>query len=198
MQTTPLKDILTGSVNEVPRHYLYSIRADNTCLYVGKSRHPVRRVQEHVGTKTLLASDTLGQTVLCNLPRSLFWRVSLYTLTDCLPALIEMWSKYTQRLTQLIGNYRHLGTLDINQLPKKETETRLKLQWAIGSAENALIVQQRPCVNVIYNSNIATPFPKTLRQPSLFTQLFPTAAAARLCLTAMLEKTSTGGDDDAA
>ncbi len=108
MQTVPLKDILIGSVNEVPRHYLYSIRVGHTCLYVGKSCHPVRRLQEHVGTKTRLASDTLGQVVLCNLPRSLFWRVSLYTLTDCLPALVEMWSKYTKRLTQLRENYRRL------------------------------------------------------------------------------------------
>ncbi|MGZ6356165.1 MAG: hypothetical protein ACXWOX_16435 [Ktedonobacteraceae bacterium] len=172
----------------MPKHYLYSIRGDNTWLYVGKSHDPVRRVREHVGTKTRSTSDTLGQVVLCNLPRSLFWSVSLYTLTDCLPALVEMWSKYTQRLSQLIKSYRRLGTLDINTLPKKESETRFRLQGAIGEAENALIVQQRPCVNVIYNSNIATPFPKTLRKPALFTQLFPTVADARLCLSQMLEK----------
>jgi predicted GIY-YIG superfamily endonuclease len=198
MRTIPLRDILTGTVNEVPRHYLYSIRGDNTWLYVGKSNHPARRVREHVGTKNRLASDTIGQAVLCNLPRSLFWRVYFYTLTDCLPALIEMWSKYTQRLTQLIENYRRLGTLDITKLHKKESETRFRLQGAIGEAENALIVQQRPCVNVIYNSNIATPFPKTLRKPASFTKLYPTVAAARLCLAAMLEKTTKGGDDDAA
>jgi hypothetical protein len=165
---------------------------------VGKSHHPAQRVREHVGTKSRLARDTLGQAVLCNLPRSLCWRVSLYTLTDCLPALIELWSKYTKRLTQLRENYRRLGALDINKLYKKESDIRFRLQAASGEAENALIVKQRPCINVIYNSNIATPFPKTLRKPALFTQLFPTVAAARLCLSEMLEKTTKGGTDDAA
>ncbi|SRR6266487_2089836 len=90
MKTASLKSVLTGTVTLPANHYLYSVAVQQVVLYVGKSKHPLQRVQAHILKGGRIGYDTVGELVLCNLPDSLSWQVHFYTLADCKQAIYDV------------------------------------------------------------------------------------------------------------
>ncbi len=90
MKTASLKSVLTGTVTLPANHYLYSVAVQQVVLYVGKSKHPLQRVQAHILKGGRIGYDTVGELVLCNLPDSLSWQVHFYTLADCKQSMMSL------------------------------------------------------------------------------------------------------------
>lgn len=187
MLKTPLKDILTGAVKEIPNHYLYSIAFERLMLYIGKSASPVKRVFNHVNG--VLQLHGLGQLIFCNLPVSLTWRVCFYSLTDCRKTVIEHFR--TSLSARELNNYRdwfqRIATLDITALQRLDYRKGERLDYAVSDAEVAMISKYKPCLNVASNHE-RTPFPQTVNDPASFYRLYPHPEAARKVLARMLGK----------
>ncbi len=64
-----IKDALEQR-HETSGHYLYLVRDSDTVLYVGMSRSPLDRLQEHLGISGHQLNSRLGDVFSDNLPSS--------------------------------------------------------------------------------------------------------------------------------
>ncbi|HZQ05401.1 MAG TPA: hypothetical protein VFD70_02390 [Anaerolineae bacterium] len=125
MTTVTIQDVIDDNVKEGGEtHYVYVVRADETVLYVGKSkRSAIERLGEHLGIGGVMAcgvpSSQLGELITSNAPESHQWQVQLLTLEDCRPYVVK-----------------HLSSV---------------VRWDEDKAEIAVIQSLCPCLNRMYN-----------------------------------------------
>lgn len=124
-------------------HFLYLIKDEETPIYAGKSYDPIDRIHQHLGLSGRYGNyfrDDLGNVYFDEKPASQDWAVILYTIQDC----IDMVMKH---IKPKIPWYNEQIYLDPS-----------RLDGAIGFAEESLILENRPCLNRMMNSN-STPLP---------------------------------------
>lgn len=196
MKTASLKEVLTENSTVSPNHYLYSVEGQQVLLYVGKSKHPLQRVQQHIIKGGTIGYDTLGELVFCNLPDSLGWQVHFYTLADCAQAVYDVFVASSALSMGYFRRYQQAAAQET--FPQQEDDAYLVLS-AIAKAEIVLIEQLRPCLNVTYNTHERIALPATIINHTAFPTLYPTAALARQRLRSYLQhRQKEGGIHDVA
>src|SRR5579859_2235963 len=138
-----IEQIGTNSQQETRMHFLYLVRDGDTVLYAGRSFNPIERLRQHMGIDDSFYrtdTDRIGRLFFYEKPESLEWQVEMYTIADCLSSvrrhIISQFPFYTEQL--------YLSEVGI--------------QGAISFAEQALIQEHHPCLNVIHN-DCPTPLP---------------------------------------
>lgn len=125
MLTQTVKQVVTAEQWTMDHVYrLYVIRDGDTILYVGLSRDPFYRLQEHTGLgdgDVAAEPSRIGDLIVRFLPDSLTWDVDLYTLDDCTP--------YVAQIAK--GGYLHMYEENKESLPGEK--------WCMEIAEEALI-----------------------------------------------------------
>lgn len=149
MLTQTVKQVVTSEQWTIDHAYrLYVVRDGDTTLYVGLSRDPFYRLQEHTGLgdgDVAAEPSRIGDLILRFLPDSLAWDVDLYTLDDC--------TSYVAQIAR--GGYLALY---------EENKGRLSAEkWCMEIAEEALIEVLRPCINISKNRQHRTPLPSKYR-----------------------------------
>lgn len=93
-----------NSKEKTQGHCIYFYRDKDAPLYIGRSIHPCERLREHLG-ETLLhpLPDTVGSTILENMPESLEWAVEIWEIQEMRPDLYQEALK-TGSLTQLAND----------------------------------------------------------------------------------------------
>ena len=78
-------DLLDGKLDNVDteEHYIYIVRDDRVTFYIGQSRDPINRLQEHLGEGYFGSPSRLGQLIRICLPESRTWQIELLTPGDC-------------------------------------------------------------------------------------------------------------------
>jgi len=120
-----------NQVIDTSEHHLYVYRDGDTVFYVGQSGSPADRLMEHLGKDRPWVPDRVGTVILENMPQSNQWQIEMYTLRDCIEFM----------RTQAVLNF-YVEHLD-NLLFRREL---------INDAEDAMIGQLKPCLNIIKNT----------------------------------------------
>jgi hypothetical protein len=133
MLTYSIRDIIEHTTELVRgEHYLYVVQDEEGLpLYVGQSLDPVRRLLAHMGISGNATSSHLGQLIREHWPLSFSWTVTLLTLQDC--------EHYVDR---------HFASLLTRSNALERYFDPRFLKSAISLAEQALIAELRPCLNV--------------------------------------------------
>lgn len=158
MYTTTM-EIIEKTEDNIPetfKHFLYLVKDGDVVLYVGRSYDPVDRLQQHLGISGRYgnySADDLGLVYFEEKPESLKWQVEIYTVDDCLPFVKKHIMSYITHYTE----ERYLS--------------QEGLDGAIDFAEQALIHEHRPCLNVIHNQNAT-------RLPAHYKRNHPTISSA--------------------
>ncbi len=84
MIQTTMKEALARK-DEIKDHYLYLIRNENGYLYVGQSKHPFKRLRNHINAW----ESRIGAYIKRSKPDSLLWVIELFTIEECEPIIME-------------------------------------------------------------------------------------------------------------
>ena len=150
IQTTILA-MLQRRVKGYEGHYLYIVREGETIFYIGQSLTPVSRMLEHVYGSRGHGPSHLGDFIRLFAEYADNWQVELLTLDDCKP-YIDQYGTFC-RGEEDAEKYWELSHTH-NGLRDKYWQ-----QYAINSAEGALIQHYRPCINIAGNPN-PSPLPE--------------------------------------
>ena len=133
MLTYSIRDIVLCTTElERDEHYLYVVQdEDGLPLYVGQADDPVSRLLEHLGMAGDRTCSSLGRLVREHWPASFSWTVILLTIEDCEPHVVHHYPSLFAGWDSLERYY----------------DPRL-LEYAITLAEQALLAELRPCLNV--------------------------------------------------
>jgi len=140
--TTIWKDILDMDCDpetDGKNHHIYVIKdGEGGVLYVGRSKDACDRLLDHVGmdkySPRYLMPSSIGRFILDHRPRSLYWKIDLYTLEECQTICSE--------------NAKEHGwvfQLDASNIVGQEL--------IISEAESVMIMKLAPPFNVIGNPN---------------------------------------------
>jgi hypothetical protein len=80
---------------DIGGHFLYMIRDEDIVLYVGQG-YVYERLRVHMSCTQSVKPSRIGQAIIANMPYSLGWQITVYTLADCAefvrahnPSLVE-------------------------------------------------------------------------------------------------------------
>lgn len=133
MLTYSIRDIIEHTTKLArDEHYLYVVQDEEGLpLYVGQSLDPVSHLLTRMGVSGDGTSSFLGQLIREHWPLSFSWTVTLLTLQDCEHYVDHHFPSLFARSNALERYY----------------DPRF-LKSAVSLAEQALIAELRPCLNV--------------------------------------------------
>ncbi len=186
MFEAPLSKYLSGRVGFTGNHLLYSVSRGDTVFYAGKSLFPVTRLQQH-----LIEPSTLGMLVMCNFPQSMDWQTRICTIEDCeQDVYYDLFDApgyggyYDEAEAKRAWRSYHrmalidLGACDPERFTRRDAEAYLQ---ALNRAEEVLINKFGTTSNKVMNYK-QVPYPLSVKNPSFFLQMYPSAQAARATL----------------
>jgi hypothetical protein len=122
------------------RYPLYLVRDGDVIFYIGQSRSPLNRLQEHMGETSRGGLSMLGMLIKAQAPASYEWTYELRKPVECIEYAEEYYrSLFPDAVSLFTDTFRE--TLDLDE------------------AEIALIYHFKPCLNARGNPN-RTPLPE--------------------------------------
>ena len=161
MIQTTIGDLLDNALDNLDTtdHHLYVVRDGDVVFYVGRSRDVEDRLLSHMGKGWWgwsQGKSSLGQLIEDNHPESLNWQIELLTPGDCgLKPLIskgitkEEWERKRDTFAPEAQSFFSFFPWDEDMAEDRPWYDDAKIR----QAEELLIAQNRPCLNVTYNQD---------------------------------------------